>query len=301
MSIIEDALKKAGLKRGDVPPPGSVRAENVAGRQEKGGMTAPVYELNGPHLVSSRLVAFTEPASPLTEQYKKLRAHLLRATGQDTHNTVLVTSTLLGEGKSTTAMNLAISVAEEIHRSVLLVDSDMRKPAIHKYFGIQPEWGLSDYLTGRCDISQIFVRTSIPKLTIVPAGKTLSNSAEWLASDRMKFFLQDISTRYDNRYVILDCAPVAPVTDAVVLSTMPAVDKVLFVAQTRKAGKKEIAHAIGLLPQEKLLGVVLNNVDEAALRYSTYTYPYSYYGEAKETMDIKDGLLAKLRKGFKHG
>ncbi|HDO25350.1 MAG TPA: polysaccharide biosynthesis protein, partial [Nitrospirae bacterium] len=142
MSKLEEALEKANKLRES----GRI---NEAGKVDVARETVPI-EVN-----NKNLVTITQPYSPVAEEYRKLKSMILRKTKKDFLNTIMITSAIKGEGKSVTSINLAVTLAQAIDHSILLIDADIRKPMIHEYLGIEYKYGLSDYLTSDIDISEV--------------------------------------------------------------------------------------------------------------------------------------------------
>src|ERR1700690_846920 len=161
-----------------------------------------------PARVDPHIVCITDPLSASSEQYRKLRARILAATKSDFQNTIMVASSDIGEGKSITSVNFAVALAQELDYTVLLVDADLRKPSVHKYLGIKADIGLSDYLSGKADLSDVLIHTGIGKLVLLPAGSQCPNPAELLSSNRMKDLVEEMKHRDSDRYIIFHTSPV---------------------------------------------------------------------------------------------
>jgi len=229
-----------------------------------------------------------DPRSPVAEAYRALRTSVLLSASDGPPKTILVTSGKPGEGKTTTTINTAISLAQ-LGASVLIIDCDLRKPAAHVGFGVDRLRGLSTYLSGDVDIDELIQTLQIPNLSLLPCGPIPSNPAELLSSAKMKSLLKMMAERYD--HILLDSAPLIPVTDSVVLSTL--VDGVILVVHGGKS-----THQIVRQAREELLnvganvfGVVLNNVDSRRYGSNDYRYHrFSDYGENPEETRISDIL-----------
>ncbi|HWP47816.1 MAG TPA: XrtA-associated tyrosine autokinase [Candidatus Limnocylindrales bacterium] len=264
MSKIEEALKKAAQERQlqrvseTLTDPDSLKV-----------IPPPKKGLEKPLLIRHRLITLTAPQSPAAEQYKKLRTRILQLTKPDFQNTLMVTSAVAGEGKTLTALNLAITIAQGLQETVLLVDGDLRKSSLHKLLGIEPKYGLSDYLTRHLDLSKILIKTEINKLTILPAGNLPPNPAELLASQKMHNLIKEIKNRYEDRYVIFDTTPLLPTTDPNILGTQ--MDGVILVVQAGRTAREDVVNALKLLEGMNVLGIVLNNVHQVS---SNYYYHY---------------------------
>ena len=144
------------------------------------------------------------PNSPDIEAYKLLRTQIMQKTEQEGGRAVMVTSPLPGEGKTTTAINLAFTFAREFKQTVLLVDCDFRRQRIHEMLGIKSEKGLVNHLLNDEPLSDLIIWPGIEKLTLISGGRTIQESTEVLGSPRMKALVQDMKTRYPDRYIFFD-------------------------------------------------------------------------------------------------
>lgn len=262
MSKIEEALEKAKRLRD---------SEN-----DGKGVKSNIFRRSDPSKVDNQyVITMTQPDSPVAEEYRRLKSMLIRETKSDFLNTVMVTSSIEREGKSITAVNLAVTLAQEIDHTILLIDADLRRPMLHEYLGVEFKYGLSDYLTRDIDISEILVKTGIGNLILLPAGHGIDNPVEVLSSDRMKALINEVKHRYMDRYVIIDTPPILPFADAISLGSL--VDGVIFVVMEGNAQKKSIENALNLLKNMKVLGIVFNsaNIENLDGHYSRYYY-YNY-------------------------
>jgi len=200
------------------------------------------------------LVAGLAPKCPAAEQYRGLRTRLSHTEGAQHLRTVLVTSPQKGEGKSLTAANLALTMAQELNRSVVLVEADLRKPSLQHMFGLPPGPGLADYLAGAVDLRTAMKFLPDYQLTVLPAGMSPTNPAELLGSTAMRRMLDQLRSRFDR--VILDTPPILPLADVAVLS--PMVDGVLLVVRAGVTPRPAIENALRAFDSSRLLGVVLN-------------------------------------------
>jgi len=217
------------------------------------------------------LVTLNDPGSPTAEEYRKMKAILVKMTYGDVFkNTLMVTSSIPNEGKSITALNLAISMAQEYDHTVLLLDADLRRPSIHHYLNIEQKKGLADCLMGEVDLSETIIATGIGKLSVVTAGSAVSNPAELFSSNRMKNLIDEIKHRYHDRYIILDTPPMLPFAET--LSLAQLVDGVVFVVKEQMATQANITDAIDALKGCELLGVVYNDavIEHNMDRYYAY-------------------------------
>ncbi len=220
------------------------------------------------------LVTQSRPQSQMAESYRALRTSLLLTTLGAPPKTILITSALPREGKTTTSINTAVVLAQKGTR-VLLIDADLRRPSIHKALGLGPRVGLSNVLTGGATLQQATVRSSVlPNLYILPAGTPPPNPAELMASAQMLDLLAELREQYD--HVIVDTPPTLSVTDAVVLSTR--VDAVVLVIRSAQTTKPALRRSRNILAQvnARVAGVLLNAVD---LDSADYYYYYEYQGK----------------------
>ncbi len=289
MSRIEEALEKAAQmrsgKRDVIHPAKSVSPASTAASTR---YTLPEQETAPLH--SPMLVTATDPHSPIAEEYRKLKSMIVSLTRQDEfRNTLLVTSSLAGEGKSVTSLNLAISLAQEFDHTVLLVDADLRKPSLHQYFGLEPKIGLADCLRDGVDPGDVLIKTGIGKLTLLPAGRPVRNPVELMSSQRMADLLGEMKHRYPDRYIIIDSPPVLLFAETLALSYL--VDGVIFLVREGLASVQNISDALTNIKGTPVLGMVYNNVSQEHLD-SRYYY---YYGDrASEKAPEKKGLLRRM-------
>ena len=262
MGKITDALKKAAEER-------MTRMEKLDQHDEV------KYHFIAQKTVESKIdpkvVAFYEPMSPVSEQYRMLRTNLLAMNTKKPVKAIAITSSIHNEGKSVSAANLAISMAQDLNKKkILLVDADLRKSKIHKYLGLNPEIGLSEILSNGANADEAFISISgIENLTILPAGKQPKNPAELIGSLKFKNLISQLKEKYD--YIILDTPPVVPVTDAGLIGS--EVDGVIMVIQAGRTQKGVIKHSESLLRQAnaKLLGYIVTNI-----QYHVPAYIYRY-------------------------
>lgn len=197
-------------------------------------------------------------SSEFADSYKILRTQVLQRLRENHWNALAVTSPVSGEGKTLTAVNLAISLAREVDYTVLLVDANLRNPSVHTYFGINPERGLSDYLTSDVPLSELLIHPSgIGSFVILPGGGPLEHSSEMLNSPKMARLVEELKTRYSSRIVLFDLPPLLSAADALAFS--PYVDAALLVVEEGGATAHDIERTTELLLQNtRLIGTVLN-------------------------------------------
>ena len=225
--------------------------------------------------IDSNLVAYHAPRSVEAELFKVLRTNLLFPASGNLPRKILITSPLPGDGKSFVTSNLAISIAQGVEEYVLLIDCDVRRPKIHKYFGFGQVVGLSEHLSVGTELSKTLLKTPIPKLTVLPAGQPPENPTELLSSKRMKALLNEVATRYDDRFIIIDSPP--PSMAAETTAIVNFVDGVILIVKAGSTPRSAVNETIEQIGKEKILGVVLNQSDQPLKKY--YSYGKHYYGK----------------------
>ncbi|WP_409252149.1 CpsD/CapB family tyrosine-protein kinase [Bacillus sp. SCS-153A] len=216
-----------------------------------------------------KLITKVNPKSPVSEQFRTIRTNIQFSTVDEEYRTLMVTSSGPGEGKSTTAANLAVVFAQQ-GKTVLLVDADMRKPTVHYTFNFTNTFGLTTVLTRQSELKETVKDSGIEKLHIMSSGPIPPNPAELLSSKAMTVFLEEAKKEYD--IIIFDTPPVLAVTDAQVMAnkcdgTILVVSSGTTEMDASKKSKESLQAA-----KAKLLGVVLNNKKQSETSY------YYYYG-----------------------
>ncbi len=224
--------------------------------------------------IDPNLVALTASHSPEAEQFKILRTNILFPLAGSPPRSILVTSTAPGEGKTFAAANLAISIALNINRHVLLIDADMRLPQVHKRFGFGPVPGLSNYLAEGSPLPSLLLKTKVDKLTLLPAGPPPENPAELIGAERMSSLLSEVTSRYPDRIVVIDAPPPAMAAETGVLSRQ--VDGILVVVRYGSTRRDDLADLVARVGEKKILGSIVNYIETSASRY--YGYKYGGYG-----------------------
>ena len=200
-----------------------------------------------------------------TNIFDSLRTQVLLKMEENNWRTVAVVSPTPASGKTFVAINLAISIAHQPQKTAILVDLDLRRPKVATYLGLHAEKSMNDYLQGNAQLKDVIISPSIPRLVVIPTMRPVAKSAEILSSNKVVNLIQDLRDRYDSRIVIFDAPPVLNSDDAMVL--IPQVDCFLLVIANGMSSKSEIEETMYHLPQEKLLGVVLNKADVEARDY----------------------------------
>ncbi|HSG40378.1 MAG TPA: polysaccharide biosynthesis tyrosine autokinase, partial [Thermoanaerobaculia bacterium] len=226
------------------------------------------------------LVPHERPRTLISEAYRSLRTALMLSSAREL-KAVAVTSAVAGEGKTATASNLAVVLAQ-LGRQVLIVDCDLRKPRLHQVFGVSNRHGLVNQLTSAADPEPIFP-TEVPNLWITPSGPIPPNPSELLSSDRMREWLRSVRGRFD--FVVIDTPPALAVTDATIIGLLA--DGVVLTLRCGKVTREEARHCRDRLRQSgiKILGAVLNRYRslQGGAAGRRYRYYETYAAEEKET------------------
>jgi non-specific protein-tyrosine kinase len=271
MSKLKKALEKAREARGDYPSNSEPQAAMTirvpaipqdASAEQLQSPFKPVYDQSLKCTIDPLLMDRNRVISVCTNDVadglKILRSQIINALSQGDKNTLLVTSANYQEGKTLTALNLAISFSHQTNRTVLLVDADIRKPSIQEYLGLGERPGLSDYLSGRAEMADLFINPGMERIVIIPGGKPMRNSAELLASPRMHLLFDDIKRKYPERFIIFDGAPVLKSADALVFANF--IDGILLVVEAEKTTRDDLKRVLDMLKDKPIIGTALNKV-----------------------------------------
>lgn len=220
-------------------------------------------------------ISFDSDNSATAEAFRKLRTNLQFLAVDHPPRMIIVTSTLPGEGKSTTSINVALALAEAEH-NVVLVDGDLRRPRLAKYLDVVSSVGVSTVLSGAAPLSEVLQQTKFPRMTVLTAGPTPPNPSELLGSLTAEKMLSELRAQFD--YVIIDSPPLLAVTDGAILAAKS--DGALVVVRSGKTKRDQLGHAIGMLNDvgATLLGTVLTMMPVRGGGAYNYNY-YYYYGK----------------------
>lgn len=221
--------------------------------------------------LAAKVVVDETMGSASREQYRRLAASLHHAQAATGLKVLTIVSAVGGEGKTLTASNLALTLSESYLRRVLLIDGDLRRPALHSVFRLNPPYGLNETLNS--DTRRLPLHKVSERLTILPAGRPSSDPAAALTSDRMRSLIEEARELFD--WVVIDTPPVALMSDANLLGA--AVDGAVLVVKAGATPYQLVRRAVETLGAEKILGVVLNRTTIAA-QASGYAYDDYYYG-----------------------
>jgi receptor protein-tyrosine kinase len=222
-------------------------------------------------------ISFDTDNASIAEAFRKLRTNLQFLAVDNPPRVIVVTSSMPSEGKSTTAINIALALAEADH-NVVLVDGDMRRPMLGKYLDLVGQVGFSTVLSGAAPLTEVLQKTKFPRLTVLTAGAVPPNPSELLGSLAAQKVLSELRTDFD--YVVVDSSPLLAVTDAAVLAAHS--DGALIIARFGRTRRDQLTHAVGNLRDvgAPVLGAVLTMTPSRGS--SSYSYNYTYQGDARE-------------------
>ena len=278
MSKLKKALAKAdesrgldGQKviRGGIKPavPANLKTDEVEKQKSKLDISyskTKVQKIENNVLKKGKVISHFYDTEQI-DQIKTLRTQILNSLDKIKGNSFLVTSANPYEGKTFTSINLGVSIAQEMQRTVLIVDCDLKthtkkhKQFAQDFFGLKITNGLSDYLLGNAEIADILLNPGIERLVIVPAGTTLPNSAELLSSPKMAALVDDFKNRYpSDRIIIYDCSALLAHTDSLVMTKY--VDGILLVVEEKRTSTEQIKKVMELLKDKPVIGSIINKI-----------------------------------------
>jgi len=245
------------------------------------GATSRRVEINLEALAKAGIVSPNAPRSQIADQYRVIKRPLIsNAMGKGAStvasgNLIMVTSALPGEGKTYTAINLAMSMATELDYTVMLVDADVLRPSVMAVMGLTDGPGLLDLVLDESkDLSSVLLRTNIDKLSLLPSGTPHPRATELLASDAMTRLLTDLASRYADRIIIFDSPPLLLATEARVLASH--MGQVVVVVQAEKTLKSDVVQALATIEACPVKLMLLNQAKTASKGGYGYGYGYGY-------------------------
>jgi receptor protein-tyrosine kinase len=237
-------------------------------------------------LRAEQVMTPADDRSSVTENFRRVKRHVIsnidrrKSLEGGTQNLVMVTSALPGEGKTYCAVNLAISIAMEVDRTVLLVDGDVAKPSVTSLLGVQTEGerGLMDVLTDGVPLADVLCRTDLGTLVVLPAGTRHNRATETLSSEAMRKLLGEMAARYDDRIIIFDSPPLLAASEACVLAS--SMSQILMVVEAGRTTESAVRDALGRIEGCRAVGMVLNKGNPPGSGLGGYGYGYGYgYGQ----------------------
>jgi len=286
MSLIEKAaarLSEGGAERIDASP----QADSMPPPQDDATRKRAREKRVAIDLSALKARGFVTPdgeRSVVAEEFRFIKRPLLEnafgrsASLVENGNMIMVTSADAGEGKTWTAINLALSIAMEMEKTVLLVDADVGRARVHEVLGTPMGPGLIDLLLGeKRDAREVILHTTMPKLRVIPMGRYHSHANELLSGQEMLRLSRELAARYPDRVVIFDTPPLLITSEAVVLAGL--MGQIVFVVQSERSSQRRVQDALALLDRNKPIGLVLNKVRHR-MGGSYYGYgAYGYHGK----------------------
>ena len=270
MSLIEEVMRRQAHERTAMPGSlaahagGAVSAARTARPVHSAAPDVPVAQYRtaavDPEAMERHRVLMRVQDLAVSRAYKILRTRVLHRMAANNWYTLGVTGTSAGEGKTTTALNLAIALAQDPNAWVFLVDLDLQRPQLGAYLGMSYEYGLTDYLSAEAEFEQIVYDIGIKRLAVVPNASPVESSSEYLLSTRMAEFINTLEAQTPRRIVVFDMPPIMVSDD--VLAFAPRVDSFLLVVSQGLTARRTLANAKEVLSELNLLGVVLNRSTE---------------------------------------
>jgi protein-tyrosine kinase len=282
-SVVRESTKPV-FPEDDSPAPLKVNAAVQAPISSK---ATPTIVIDTDRLRQQNMTTPDGERTPVSESFRRIKRHILaNVSNPDSPagtNLVMITSSLPKEGKTFCTINLAISLAMEMDRRVLLVDADVLRPSVSAALGIKiVEKGLMDVLLDGIRLADVLCNTNIEKLSLLPAGRRHSHASELLASDAMRAMLKEMAERYSDRIIIFDSPPLLATTESCVLAGL--MGQVLVVVEAGQTTEATLTEALGRIGSNNVVGVLLNKgAPPGSGLYGGYGYGYGYgYGDSRK-------------------
>jgi len=223
-----------------------------------------------------RLTLALSGSTEASESFRVLRSRILYPDDDaKTYRTILVTSTAPREGKSFVSANLGLALAQGVDQYSLLVDCDLRRPALARLFGLSGDRGLADYLQNGTDLANLIQKTAVGKMSILPSGRPPANPSELLGSIKMQELVVELSERYADRFIVFDSPPILAASEAIVLAQK--VDGVVLVVRHGFSNRAQVKKIVELIGKDQIIGVVFNGYESSFLE-TKMLGQYQYYG-----------------------
>ncbi|MCG7899551.1 MAG: CpsD/CapB family tyrosine-protein kinase [Candidatus Thiodiazotropha weberae] len=204
----------------------------------------------------------------ISDQYKVLRTQVIQRMNKNNWKTLAISSPTEECGKTLTSINLCVSIAKDVNQSVMLVDMDLRRPNVHEYFYKHNKLGISDYINGDEALKDILFNPGLDRFVILPGNETIADSSEMLSSPRMRELVNEVKSRYQNRFIVFDMPPLLSCDDMLAFS--PQIDAIMLVIEEGVTSKQDLKRSYDLIDKNKILGVVLNKSLDATSKTSYY-------------------------------
>ncbi len=248
-------------------------------------------------IAAAGLIAPNAARSALSDQFRVIKRPLISnavaqgAAALKHGNLIMVTSALAGEGKTFTSINLAMSIAAEMDRTVMLVDADVARPSVLRTLGLPPGPGLLEILEGKAEVADALLKTNVDKLSILPSGSPHAKATELLASEAMSKLLDDMATRYPDRIIIFDSPPLLLTTESRVLATH--MGQIVMVVQAGRTLQSDVQHALSTIESCPVRLMVLNKARTDGPGGYGYGYGYGAYGYGYDHGGESDAASAR--------
>jgi capsular exopolysaccharide synthesis family protein len=276
------------IRESTAPEKGLPPAVGTFTPKEEEPLTPTFPEATSYGVFDEKLVALTDPQSVPAEQFKKIRTLISQLRMTKGYRIIMVTSALPQEGKTTISCNLAVTLTQGIDKEAILIDCDLRRPTVHYQFGFKGSPGLAEILEGRRKLSHAIHQVTGLRLKVIPAGRSLESASELLSSERMVHFLEELKTRYQDDYIILDSTPILLTAEIGALARH--VDGIVLVLLAGETSRDLVKRATKEIPHDKVIGIVLNNVQAG----DGYHYKYHHGYHHPSTRD--DGDKKRFKK-----
>ncbi len=267
----------------------------ISNREDIEKMTkTPIIGVVGHHTTGERLVVSTKPKSSIAEAFRSIRANLMFFGLSDQHKIVLITSSVGGEGKSFSTLNLAAVLSLQSHK-VIIVGMDLRKPQLVQDLGVSNDIGVSTYLIGKSSLESVICKTNVPGLDIIPAGPVPPNPAELLAKKETINLMNELREMYD--YIIIDTPPVGIVSDAMMLMNLADINIFILRENYSKKDYIKTINTYYTAGQVKNICILLNDAGNHQRYGYGYGYSYGYHGYGYYDEDSKPkGFFGRIFK-----
>ena len=276
--VMSDDGQRTAVPAPDHSPPAGIKKLNVA--EPEFHANIPAGSSDEPRDTSAwdeKLVAFSDSSSSITESFRHLRTKILHPPSGRPLRKVLITSAIPGEGKSLICANLGISVAQGLEQHALLVDCDLRRSSLARLFAVHEQQGLVNYLLDGVDLGTLINKTGLRKLSLIPSGPKPVNPAELLDSQKVSRMFEELSSRYDDRFIFIDTPPLQAASETLVLAKQ--VDGIILVVRWGSSGRDQVRQMVDNLDRDKIIGVVFNGFESNVLSTKLSGYEsYGHYG-----------------------
>lgn len=251
--------KTVSNKPGFLSKPAAVKVQKVSRDIDNIDYTnTTVVKLDATHLEKNRIISHLNHNANASI-FDSMRTQILQKMEENNWQTIAVVSPTPESGKTLVSINLAMSIARQPQKTVVLADFDLRKPKVATYLGIDAKKSLNDYLENQAELEDVLVNPGIQRIVILPTMHPTSRASEILSSSKVSGLIEELKNRYESRVIIFDLPPILSVDDAMVL--LPQVDCVLMVIANGVSTKTEIEDSLHLLPKDNVVGIVYNMAD----------------------------------------